>query len=323
MGRRGIAALAIVLASFAGTAVGHADDGVVTASATANGQDIAAITTTEPLHLEPGSTADIVVDLTNVGSEDISVKKVGFSGNVLGLRFFNYVAATALIVQPGTSGRLSLQLDLADLGGEATGLMRGDLKVTDAAGDVIAVIPTAIDVRGSWWSVSGLLALALIVFTGLALTDLALAVSRRRLPANRWQRGLRFLLPGIGIGLMLGFTTPVLRWWIPSFGVWALAAGIIAAVCFALGYFSPSARDGEDEDDLVDEFDDFGDDQNTVDLGHDEATVDHADDGATDDLGHDATEEAVDERVTTHLDDGFGRDAVTVGKAGAHAAGES
>ncbi|MDT5183646.1 MAG: hypothetical protein QOI29_1804 [Mycobacterium sp.] len=323
MGRRGIAALAIVLAAFVGSAVAHADSGVVTARATVNGQDIAAIDTTAPLRLEPNGTADIAVELTNGSSEAISVKKVAFAGEVLGLRYFNYVAATALTVEPGATGKLSVQLDLADLVGEATGLMRGDLKVSDAAGNVIAVVPTELDIRGSWWSVSGVLALALIVFTALALADLAFAISRRRLPANRWQRSLRYLLPGIGIGLMLGFTTPVLRWWTPTVGVWVVAAGIIAAVCLALGYFSPSRGD-VDEDDDVDDLDYLGDDGETVNLGSGDATEDLGYDDATKDLGYDdATENLVDDDVTNQLDDEEDDATVTVSKAGAHAAGES
>ena len=313
MARHGIAALAIVLAAFVGSAVAHADSGVLTASATVNGQDIAAVNTTAPLRLEPDTTANVDVEVTNTGSEAISIGKVGFAGNVLGLRFFKYVAATALTVEPGTTGKLSVQLDLGDLDGEATGLMRGDLKVTNTTGDEIAVIPTVIDVRGSWWSVSGVLGLALIVFTALAALDLALAISRRRLPANRWQRSLRFLLPGVGIGLMLGFTTPVLRWWTPTVGVWVVAAGIIAAVCLALGYFSPSRGD-VDEDDDVDDLDYLGDDGETVNLGSGDAT---------EDLGYDATENLVDDEATNQLDDDQDDASVTVGKAGAHAAGET
>jgi hypothetical protein len=323
MARHGIAALAIVLAAFLGSAVAHADSGVLTASATVNGQDIAAVNTTAPLRLEPDTTANVDVEVTNTGSEAISIGKVGFAGNVLGLRFFKYVAATALTVEPGTTGKLSVQLDLGDLDGEATGLMRGDLKVTNTAGDEIAVIPTVIDVRGSWWSVSGVLGLALIVFTALAALDLALAISRRRLPANRWQRSLRFLLPGVGIGLMLGFTTPVLRWWTPTLGVWVVAAGIIAAVCLALGYFSPSRGD-VDEDDDVDDLDYLGDDGETVNLGSGDATEDLGSGDATEDLGYDdATDDFVDDDVTNQLDEDQDDESVTIGKAGAHAVGES
>jgi hypothetical protein len=85
-----------------------------------------------------------------------------------------------------------------------------------------------------------------------------------------------------------------LRWWAPSTVTWIAAASICAAVAFALGYFSPTPGD-KDEDELladlenIDEFDedqlteDFGYNHATEDLGYDQATDDLRDDQATDD----------------------------------------
>jgi hypothetical protein len=296
MRRGGIAALMIALAAFFGSAVAYAADGGVTVSATVNGQDVASATTDAPLRLEPNTPANVALEVTNNGSQAVAIKRVEFSGNILGLSFFRYAASTELTVQPGATGKLSYALDLSDLDHQATGLIRGDLKVTDAAGNVVAVVPTVTDVRGSLWSVSGLFGLSLIAFTALALLDVALAVGRNRLPANRFRRGLRFLLPGIGIGLVLAFTAAVLRWWAPSTGTWIAAAAICAAVAFALGYFSPTPGD-KDEDELLadlDEMEDFdGDDQLTEDFGYDQATEDLGYDQATADLHEDQATDVV------------------------------
>ena len=298
MKRLGIAALMIALAALVGGGFARAADGGVTVSATVNGQDVATATTDAPLRLEPNTPANVDLEVTNNGTQAVAIKRVEFSGNILGLSFFRYAASTELTVAPGATGKLGYQLDLSDLDHQATGLIRGDLKLTDATGHVVTVVPTVTDVRGSLWSVSGLFGLSLIVFTALALLDVALAVGRNRLPANRFRRGLRFLLPGIGIGLVLAFTAAVLRWWAPSTVTWIAAAGICAAVAFGLGYFSPTPGD-KDEDEMLadlenaDEFDDFDTEQLTEDFGYDHTTEDFGYDQATDDLHDDQQTDVV------------------------------
>ena len=157
-------------------------------------------------------------------------------------------------VQPGAPDTLRYQLDLIGLDGQATGLIGGALTVRTAAGDPISSIPMVTDVRGSLISVYGLFGIALVVLTGLALLDAAFAVAKHRFSHNRWQRGLRLLAPGVGIGLVLAFSASVARLWVPNTGLWLVLAGLTAVVFFALGYFSPTPHD-DDEDDL-DEDDD-------------------------------------------------------------------
>lgn len=297
MGRQWIAAAMITLAAgFAGAAVAQAANDPVTATATVNGQDVGSATSAAPLRLEPGTPANVAVEVTNNGSEAAVIKRVELAGNVLGLSFFRYVASTELTVQPGTTGTLSYPLDLTDLDTQATGLIRGEVTVADAAGQPIATIPTVTDVRGSMWSVSGLFGLSLIVFTALALFGVARAVARHRLPENRWKRGLRFMLPGIGIGLVLGFTAAVFRLWVPTTGVWLAAAGTCAAVFFAIGYFLPSG--GGMDDDEADVIDDYGD-QVTEDFGYNQRTQDLGYGQSTEDLGYNqSTEDLAEEDAT-------------------------
>jgi hypothetical protein len=321
MARKWIAALTIVLAAgFAGSAVAHAAISGVTVAATFNGQDIARASTVEPVRLEPGTLAKVALDVTNKGKDAVVVKRVELSGDILGLSFYRYVASTELTVQPGTTGKLSYQVDLTDLDRQATGLIRGDLKVTDEAGRVIATIPTVTDVRGSLWSITGLFGVFLILFTALTLLGVILAVARHRLPANRGLRGLRFLLPGIGIALVLGFTASVLRLWVPTTEVWLAAAGILAFVLFALGYFSPMPGDEDEDEDYFDDgdydqyTDGYGYDPSTDELGYDPSTDDHADVQTTDEHAEvQTTEERGDDK----------RYAITVGNVGTDESDES
>ncbi len=227
----------------------HAQDASITMHATVDGHDVSIAASAEPIPLYPDRIADITVDVANNGNDPIEIASVQLVGRVLGLTFFSFATGVELTVAPGTSGTVHYQLDLTDLKRQATGLIDTELTVRNHARDTVAVVHMVADVRGSLWSVYGLLGLALLVLTTLAIADAAIAIARHKDSQNRWRRGLRLLTPGIGIGLVLAFTASVARWWVPSTGLWLLVAGITAATFFALGYFSPTPED-EDEDDV-------------------------------------------------------------------------
>jgi hypothetical protein len=258
------AVIALLVCAFVGSAVATAAaPEKVTMTATINGQDVGAASAGSPLRLEPGATATIAIELTNHGTEAIDVRRVELAGRVVGLTFFSYATSVQFTVQPGAKDTLRYQLDLTGLEGQATGLIGGALTVIGTGGHPIASIPTVTDVRGSLVSVYGLFGIALAVLTALALLDAALAVAKHRLSPNRAKRGLRVLAPGIGIGLVIAFSASVARLWVPSTGLWLVVAGLTAAVFFALGYFSPTPHDEDDEDDLDE--DDFDEDEEELD----------------------------------------------------------
>ncbi len=259
---------ALFAGSFLATAVAAAQDSV-TMSATVGGTDVS---TGEPVRLEPGETVEVAVELTNAGNAAVDIRRVELSGSVLGLTFFQYSTGVQFTVEPGSTDTLRYQLDLYGLDGQATGLMGGELKVTDGDGDTIASIPMVSDIRGSLVSVYGLFGIVLTVLTVLALLDVILAVARHRLSENRWQRGLRLLAPGVGIGLVVAFSASVARLWVPETGLWLVLAGLTAAVFFALGYFSPTPdHDDELDDDLEDLEDDL--DEEYLEDPHDADTI--------------------------------------------------
>ena len=252
MWRRARSVVALVVLAAATTLVGapgaHAQDAPVTVHATVDGHDVSIAASAEPIPLYPDKIADITVDVANHGTDPIEVGSVQLVGRVLGLTFFSFATGVELTVAPGASGTVHYQLDLTDLKHQATGLIDTELVVRNHSRDTVAVAHMVADVRGSLWSVYGLLGLALLVLTVLAIVDAAIAIARHKDSQNRWRRGLRMLTPGIGIGLVLAFTASVARWWVPSTHVWLLTAGITAAAFFVLGYFSPTPD--EDEDDV-------------------------------------------------------------------------
>lgn len=222
-------------------------------SANFDGHDIADTSVEEPLRLEPDSTVRVAIELSNKTGSPVEIRHVDLAGQVLGLTFFSYSTAVELTIPPGGSESLRYRLELRGLQGQAVGFLGGELAVYGADNARVAAIPLITDVRGSLWSVYGLFGVALAILTALALADAALAVARHRLSVNRWQRGLRLLAPGLGIGLVFAFTASVARWWVPDTGLWLAFAGVTAAVSFLLGYAAPTPEPDAEAVDEPDE----------------------------------------------------------------------
>ncbi|MFC9997058.1 hypothetical protein [Nocardia sp. NPDC127526] len=248
--RKTIVTLLAVLGLFgAATLFGSgpaAAEGSVSATATMDGRAIAGANAQNPVRLDPAKVSEVTVEITNGSANPVTIRRVDLAGHVLGLNFFSYSTSVELTVAAGKTEQLTYRLDPAGLGGQATGLIGSDLTLIGADGDPITSVGTVIDVRGSLVSIYGLFGIILAVLTALAIADAALTVARHRLAANRWQRGLRLLAPGIGIGLMVGFTASVIRWWAPGTGLWLALAGVTATVFFLAGYLSPTPRDEDD-----------------------------------------------------------------------------
>jgi hypothetical protein len=220
----------------------------VTMSASVGGRDISSANADYPLALQPGQPVDVAIKFINSSNQPVTVHRIVLRGTVLGLTFFTYDSYVDFSVPPASSSTLSYRLDLAELGAQATGLIHADLSAVDMSGQPIAKVGTVTDVRGSLTSVYGLFGIALIVLTALSLLDVGLAVHRQTLPTNRWRRGLRLMAPGIGLGLIMAFSTSVLRVWVPTTERWLLIAGLTAAVFFTLGYFTSTTQDVGDAD---------------------------------------------------------------------------
>jgi hypothetical protein len=246
---------------FIGTGSAAAQSDTVTMSASVDGRDVASASINNPLPLEPGKSVDVSIELTNGTTEPVDIRRIVLRGKVLGLTFFTYASSLDFTVAPASSGVLTYRLDLTDLGGQATGLIKGEFSAIDSTGNAVASVGTINDVRGSLMSVYGLFGIALVALTALGLLDAALAIARRRLSTNRWKRGLRLLAPGVGIGLILAFTASVARLWVPNTGQWLLIAGVTAAGFFALGYLSPTPEAADNDSVPDDEFDGEFDDE--------------------------------------------------------------
>ncbi|MGW4356261.1 hypothetical protein ACWELJ_29655, partial [Nocardia sp. NPDC004582] len=213
---------------------------------TLDGRAIGGADAGNPVRLDPKKVSLVVVEVTNKSSSSVSIRRVDLAGHVLGLNFYSYSTTVELTVGAGKTEKLTYRLDPAGLDGQATGLIGSDLTLIGQDGKPLAAVHTVVDVRGSLASVYGLFGIIIAALTGLAIADAALTLARHRLSANRWQRGLRLLAPGVGIGLMIGFTGSVARWWVPGTVLWLSLAGALAAVFFLAGYLSPTPRQSDD-----------------------------------------------------------------------------
>lgn len=222
---------------------------------TIDGRAVSSATEQRPIRLDPRRPATLRVRVTNAGGAPLEVATVRLHGQVMALSFFTYDTSVGVTVAPGATEERTFVVDLVGLGGQATGLIQGSASVLDPDRRTLASEPVVVDVRGSLRSVYGLFGLAVAVLTALSLAGALIALGSHRLPDNRWRRGLRFLTPGLGCGLVVVFTLSALRVFVPRPGRWIPILLVSGALLFVAGYLTPSPDD-DDEDEEEDEGDD-------------------------------------------------------------------
>jgi len=177
---------------------------------------------------------------------------VRFSGQVMNLPLFSYDSAVALTIPPGGTRSLSFPVSTTGVGSEATGLVVASLTLFGSNGTQVASQTIVTNVHGSLQSIYGLFGLAVLILTVSSLLLALLAMARHTLPQNRWLRGVRFLVPGFGVGLVLTFTLAVFEVFTPGPTHWLPVLIVTTATGFAVGYLTPAPNE--------EEFDDYDDD---------------------------------------------------------------
>jgi len=245
----GLIASVLLLAAVVAPMPASAQAGRVRVTATVDGAPIGSSTETRPIRLSPDDEATLAVDVTNGTGRPLDIRTIRLEGKVLGLTFFAYDTAVGLVVAPGATGSRRFLLDLGGLDGQATGLIPGAVKLLDGDRRVVGEEGGVLDVRGSLSSVYGIFGVSVAFLTVLSFLGALIGLARHRLPPNRWRRGLRFLTPGLGLGLLLNFTLSATRVFVPTPGRWLTIVVVSAAVFFGLGYLTPAPDAGDDDDD--------------------------------------------------------------------------
>ena len=200
----------------------------------------------DPIRLSPKGPTPLELTITNQSRETVEVRTISLNGRVIGLTFFSYQTSVGIIVPPGTAVTREFSLDLAGLEYQATGLFNAEISLLDAERRSLGSSPTAVDVRGSWRSVYVVFGLVLAAGTIASFVRAVRDLARHKLSPNRWRRGLRFLIPGIGLGLTLIFTSSAFRLFLVGRNSWLPILLVSAAALFAVGYLTPNPDDDVD-----------------------------------------------------------------------------
>ena len=220
----------------------------VSFTAAVNGQPVVTSSDAHPAQLYPTRFVEMQITLTNNGTSTITVSSMRLDGQVVALPLFSYDTAVDLVVPPGATKSLSFPFSMSGVGSQATGLVVATLSLLGPNGAVVASQPLVTNVHGSLHSIYGLFGLAVLVLTASSLGLALLAMARHTLPQNRWVRGVRFLIPGFGVGLILTFTLAAFGIFTAGPGHWLPLLLVTSGTGFAIGYLTPSPNEEELDD---------------------------------------------------------------------------
>jgi len=243
----GASALALVALGPAGAAT----SGVATFDAVINGQPSALSTDAHPVQIYPSRPTAVRLTVRNTGTTTLHVATVRIEGDVIALPLFSFDTAVGLVVKPGASMTIRYGVSMTGVGSQATGLVGSTISLLAPGGGQIASQALVTEVHGSLRSIYGLFGLAVLLLTVSSFVLALLAMARHTLPANRWLRGVRFFIPGFGLGLVLTFSFSALEIFTPGPSHWLPLLVGTSIVGFAAGYLTPAPND-----EVYDDYDD-------------------------------------------------------------------
>jgi hypothetical protein len=216
-------------------------------SATIDGRRVDTATPSAPIRLGGADQARIEVTLDNRSDHELEIRSVRLEGRVIGMAFFSYSTRLDVVLPPGTRTARQFDVDITDLTGQATGKLPAAVSLVGPDRKVLDHRDFTVGVAGSMFSVYGAFGLIIAGITAIVLAGLLMAIWRRDLHRNRWQRGIRFLPAGVGIGLVLTFTVSATGLLAPSPTLWLPVVLACAGAAFLLGYLLPGGSGGDHE----------------------------------------------------------------------------
>lgn len=218
--------------------------------ATLAGQSIADSSPTNPVEIDDEQVTILAMDITNPGPEPVTVAHVRLEGRLLELIFLTYDTGVNTTIAPGETRRVAFPIDFFDLGGQANGLLRSTVRLHDSDRTVLASESLTIEANGDLGSNMSLFTIGLALAAAVTFGWNLIKVARRKLPANRFLRGLRFLYSGVAAGLAISAASSTLGIWPLAVGVWVPLTAAAGLAAFAVGYLAPGRLiDYIDEDD--------------------------------------------------------------------------
>jgi hypothetical protein len=232
--------LSLVVAAFGlGGCASQRDTGALAVAGRLDGRELASATADEPIQLRHGQLATVSLDVTNLSSEPVTVAHVRLEGELLDLIFLTYDTGIHQVIAPGEHQVIQFMIDFFDLRGQAHGYLLGHLRLYDDNRNALASTNLVLDGRGGPWATMASFNLVLVAVAAASFAWNLYRLAQRRLPSNRFARGLRFLHSGLATGLALAAASSTLRIWpLASFG-WMAITVVVGLFGFSLGYLSP------------------------------------------------------------------------------------
>jgi hypothetical protein len=219
------------------------------------GVDLATAGDDDPIPLDPTAPIPLRLTITNRGDDIEEIRHVRLEGKALGLTFLTYDLGIRATLSPGDQTSLTTALEFFDLERQATGYLGTSLRVYDPDGHLLAEQHFVVDVLGDATSTLGLFALVVTALAVFSASVLVFNTLRRRLPANRFVRGVQFAVTGATIGVTLSLGVSILRIAFAEVDAWVPVVLLPTVIAFGLGYLAPgplqrSIRDYQAEEAL-------------------------------------------------------------------------
>ena len=222
---------------------------------TIGGRDLADADSANPVAIDPSREIPISVTIRNASDRTENIRYVRLEGRALGVTFLTYDLGVRGSLRPGEETTIESTLDFFDLEDQATGYLGTSLRVYDAERRLLGEQVFVVDVRGKATSTMGLFALVVMGIAGFSSFVLVANTVRRRLPANRFIRGVQFAIAGGAVGVTLALGVSILRIGFADVEAWVPLVFMPTLIAFAVGYIAPgplqlSIRDVQEEEAL-------------------------------------------------------------------------
>jgi hypothetical protein len=126
--------------------------------------------------------------------------------------------------------------------------MNATMQVVDEQRNDLGSQPFVADVQGKVASSVGLLLLEAAIFAIVGIIEIVVGLARRRLPGNRFVRGLLFALTAASTVIAIVVAASMGRVALFGSSTWVPIVLIASAIAFVVGYLSPGRMDREARD---------------------------------------------------------------------------